>query len=107
MLWNDVVWRRDITDTWCPDCHREVAHFIRIIEALKLNNKHNPHIQVTYLGVDRTKHDPEGLTKDYQFSQIPTFIVSQAGKELGRIVESPSQSLEKDLVNILGPIDLW
>lgn len=90
-----------IVGTWCPDCHREVAHFIRIIETLTLTNKYNTNIQVTYLGVDRDKHDSENLTKDYQFSQIPTFIIQQNGKEVGRIIESPTHSLESDLVNIL------
>ncbi|WP_299491952.1 thioredoxin family protein [uncultured Shewanella sp.] len=85
-----------IVGTWCPDCHREIAHFIRIMEALEPAD-----INVTYLGVDRLKQDPENLSQDYQFERIPTFIVTQAGKELGRIVESPTLSLEKDLVKIL------
>ncbi|MCL1126316.1 thioredoxin family protein [Shewanella surugensis] len=88
-----------IIGTWCSDCHREVARFIRIIETLKLNNKHNIH--VTYLGVDRLKQDPEKRAQHYTFTQIPTFIIKQDGQELGRIVESPTDSLEVDLVNML------
>ncbi|MCG9964127.1 MAG: thioredoxin family protein [Shewanella sp.] len=85
-----------IIGTWCPDCHRETPRFIRIIEEVA-----NPNIKVTYIGVDRSKQDPEGLAAKYEFKRIPTFIVQQQGKEIGRIVERPTVSLEKDLVEIL------
>jgi thiol-disulfide isomerase/thioredoxin len=85
-----------IIGTWCPDCHRETPHFMRIIEAVA-----NPNIEVEYIGVDRSKQDPEGLAAKYAFSRIPTFIVKQQGNELGRIVERPQATLEADLVEIL------
>ncbi|WP_428636604.1 thioredoxin family protein [Shewanella sp.] len=85
-----------IIGTWCPDCHRETPRFIRIIEALN-----NPNIKVSYIGVDRKKQDPEGLAAKYDFTRIPTFIVKQDGKEIGRIVERPEISLEMDLAKIL------
>ena len=85
-----------IIGTWCPDCHRETPRFIRIMEAVN-----NPNIKVTFIGVDRQKHDPEGLAAKYDFKRIPTFMVIQDGKEIGRIVERPTESLEKDLANIL------
>ncbi|MCH1926222.1 thioredoxin family protein [Shewanella sp. C32] len=85
-----------IIGTWCPDCHRETPRFIRIMEAVN-----NPNIKVTFIGVDRQKQDPEGLAAKYDFKRIPTFMVLQDGKEIGRIVERPTESLEKDLANIL------
>lgn len=85
-----------IIGTWCPDCHRETPRFIRIMEQVA-----NPNIKVTYIGVDRTKQDPEGLAAKYQFTRIPTFIIQQQGKEIGRIVERPTVSLEQDLAAIL------
>jgi len=56
---------------------------------------------VRYIGVDRQKKDPEGLAAQYDFQRIPTFIVLQDGKEIGRIVERPEVSLEQDLAKIL------
>ncbi len=85
-----------IIGTWCPDCHRETPRFMRIMEAVA-----NPNIKVTYIGVDRAKTDPEGLAAKYDFKRIPTFIIQQKGKEIGRIVERPTVSLEKDLAEIL------
>ena len=85
-----------IIGTWCPDCHRETPRFIRLIEEIN-----NPNIQVTYIGVDREKQDPQGLAANYEFSRIPTFIVEQNDEEIGRIVERPEVSLEADLAKIL------
>ena len=85
-----------IIGTWCPDCHRETPRFIRIIEQIN-----NPNIKVTYIGVDRAKQDPEGLAANYEFTRIPTFIIEQDNKEIGRIVERPEVSLEADLAKIL------
>lgn len=84
-----------IIGTWCPDCHRETPRFIRIME-----EANNPNIKVTYIGVDRKKQDPQGLASQYEFTRIPTFIVMQKGKEMGRIVERPETSLEVDLAKI-------
>lgn len=86
-----------IIGTWCPDCHRETPRFIRIMEAAN-----NPHIKVKFIGVDRKKQDPENLAAQYEFKRIPTFIIEQNGKEIGRIVERPTASLEIDLAKILG-----
>lgn len=61
----------------------------------------NPNIKVTYIGVDRAKSDPQGLAAQYEFTRIPTIIVSQQGEELGRIIERPETSLEIDLAKIL------
>ena len=54
----------------------------------------------SYLGTV-PKKDEEGLAAQYEFSRILTFIVMQNGLEVGRIVERPLVSLEKDLVDIL------
>lgn len=85
-----------IIGTWCPDCHRETPRFIRIMEELN-----NPNITAKYIGVDRQKTDEAGLAAQYEFTRIPTFIVMQDGKEIGRIIERPTESLEKDLAKIL------
>ncbi len=85
-----------IIGTWCPDCHRETPRFIRIMEEVN-----NPNIKISFIGVDRKKQDPEGLAAKYEFQRIPTFIVQQKGKEIGRIVERPTVSLEADLAKLL------
>ncbi|WP_245709832.1 thioredoxin family protein [Ferrimonas sediminum] len=85
-----------IIGTWCPDCHRETPRFAKIVDLAG-----NDHLKVRYIGVDRSKADPQQLAAAYDFQRIPTFIIQQQGKEIGRIVESPTTSLEQDLVEIL------
>ena len=42
------------------------------------------------------------MYKTLQIKFVPTFIVSDnAGKELGRIVENPSKTLEEDLIKLI------
>ncbi len=87
-----------IVGTWCPDCHRETPRLAKI-----LAQANNPNLTVKYIGIDRSRTDPEGLAAQYDFQRIPTMLVFQQGEEQGRIVERPaSESLEQDLVNILG-----
>ncbi|MBY6187339.1 thioredoxin family protein [Marinobacter hydrocarbonoclasticus] len=87
-----------IVGTWCPDCHRETPRLAKI-----LAEANNPNISVKYIGIDRTRTDPEGLAAQYDFQRIPTVLVFQQGEEQGRIVERPaSETLEQDLLNILG-----
>jgi thiol-disulfide isomerase/thioredoxin len=85
-----------IVGTWCPDCFREVSRLIKVLAHLD-----NPKIKARYIGVDRNKLDDAGLAAQFDFSRIPTIIVRQKGQEIGRIVESPSLSLEQDLLKIL------
>jgi hypothetical protein len=37
----------------------------------------------------------------YDIERVPTFIIYKEGKEIGRIIETPVQSLEADLQKIL------
>lgn len=85
-----------ILGTWCPDCFREVPRLIKLLEKLD-----NPLIQARYLGVDRSKQDSSGLAAQFEFNRIPTIIVRQGGREIGRIVEQPKHSLQQDLAAIL------
>ncbi|RLV59010.1 thioredoxin [Parashewanella curva] len=85
-----------IIGTWCPDCHREIPRLAKVIDAIKGKN-----ITVEYIGVDKQKTDPENISAQYQFERIPTIILHHDQQELGRIIEKPQQSLEKDLVEIL------
>ncbi|GAA5186654.1 thioredoxin family protein [Ferrimonas gelatinilytica] len=85
-----------IVGTWCPDCHRETPRLAKI-----LNEVNNPAFTITYIGIDRTRTDPEGLSSSYDFQRIPSILVHQEQKEIGRIVESPETTLEQDLLRIL------
>ncbi len=86
--------------TWCPDSQREVPRFLKALDLA-----HNPpSIQVKLIASDRSKKDKENLSTKYKIERVPTFVVLSQGKEIGRIVEHPKDSVEKDFVAILKTI---
>ncbi|WP_420572227.1 TlpA family protein disulfide reductase [Kordia sp.] len=86
--------------TWCEDSQREVPHFFRIIDIMKLDGK-----DIEIITVDEDKMTPDHLEDGFNITNVPTFIFSKEGKELNRIVESPVESLEKDMLSILSGED--
>ncbi len=80
----------------CSDSREQLPRFFKI-----LNELNYPVNTITLIGVNREKqglsNEAEGL--DIEF--VPTIIFYKDGKEIGRIVETPAESLEKDLLKIL------
>lgn len=85
-----------ILATWCPDSKREVPRFFRIYDQSGLDLA-----RVTMIAVDRTKKDAEGLTQKHGVERVPTFIFFRAGRELGRVVERATTTLEADMAAIV------
>jgi len=82
--------------TWCPDCRREAPRFLKVVE-----KSGNTLIKFQMMGLDRTKRDSLGLAEKYKIEYVPTFVVLQEDREIGRIIEIPMLSIEQDLVEIL------
>ncbi|WP_300566851.1 thioredoxin family protein [Flavobacterium sp.] len=82
--------------TWCEDSQHQVPGFYQVLEQLKFDEKN-----VTLITVDRSKSTPDHLEKDKNITNVPTFIFYKNGKEMHRIVESPVESLEKDMLKIV------
>lgn len=87
--------------TWCSDSQREIPRFYKILDYIGFNQKHLELVCVDN-HPDRYKQSPGGETKTWNITNVPTFIVLKDGKELGRIVEYPETTLERDLAKILG-----
>lgn len=85
-----------VLGSWCPDSHREVPRFNKIIDECGLQR-----IKITYLGVDMNKIAPIGDYEKLDIKRVPTFIVYRNNIETGRIIEYPVTSLEGDLLEIL------
>jgi len=87
--------------TWCGDSKREVPRFIKILETLDF-----PMENLKIVALDRRKENykksPTGEEWGLHIIKVPTFIFYCNGKEVNRIVESPIESLEKDMANIIG-----
>lgn len=82
--------------TWCEDSQRETPAFYKILDLAGIDvNK------VKLITVSEEKDTPQGLEKGQDITNVPTIILSKKGEEIGRIVEYPIESLEKDLSKIL------
>jgi thiol-disulfide isomerase/thioredoxin len=81
--------------TWCEDSKTHVPAFIQVANKIELN--------FVLIGVNREKECPfdKKECKNWDITNVPTFIVKRDGKEIGRIIETPSKSIEKDLLEIL------
>jgi thiol-disulfide isomerase/thioredoxin len=82
--------------TWCGDSKRETPQFYNILEAAYFDMD-----QLTMITVDRSKKKPVKLVSDYNIQRVPTFIFYRNGAEIGRYVERPRESLEKDMLKIV------
>ncbi len=82
--------------TWCSDSKREVPRFFKVLKEAGLSDS-----VVTMIGVDRQKFSLDGSSMVYRVERIPTFIIFRNGVEVGRIVEAPHESLERDMLNLL------
>jgi len=95
---SDKQWHIDVVfGAWCGDSKEHLPHFYKIIQ--------NSHLfewkEVTLIATDRDKKAGELNIEDLKIEFVPTFIFYVDGKEIGRIVETPEESLEKDLLKII------
>ena len=81
--------------TWCGDSRKEVPRIAKIFKTLGV-----PEENVKYICVDRDKVSPGNEQEGKDIRYVPTLIVNQGNKEIGRIVESPIGTLESDLLEI-------
>ena len=86
--------------TWCGDSKREVPRFYKVLDELGFDDK-----KIKLVNLDSRdeayKQSPNGEEKGLNIHRVPTFIFYKEGKDIGRIVESPTTSLEIDIAQIL------
>jgi thiol-disulfide isomerase/thioredoxin len=96
---SDKIKNTDITivmGTWCSDSRTLVPEFYKILDYLNY-----PSDKVKLINIDRDKKGRDDEIAGLNIRLVPTFIFYHNGKEVGRIVESPAETLEKDLEIIL------
>jgi thioredoxin-related protein len=58
--------------------------------------------KISIIGVDGAKQAEKGLIDSLKITNVPTFIFTdKKGKEVGRITERPTETLEKDMLKVL------
>ena len=82
--------------TWCGDSKRETPRFFKVLEQANYKLKN-----LELITVNRSKKTPDNLQEGLNIKRVPTFIFYKKGKEVGRYVEYPRESLEKDILKIV------
>ncbi len=85
-----------VLGTWCGDSRDQIPRFFRLTDLLKLDSH-----AMKLIGVDRQKQAVTMDISHLNILRVPTFIFYRNEKEIGRIIETPQVSLEKDMLNIL------
>ncbi len=79
---------------WCGDSLDHVPTFLKIQDQLNFAD-------VQYVAVGRKLADDTGIVESFGIERVPTFLFFVNGEEIGRIVETPTVSMEQDVVDIL------
>ncbi len=87
---------------WCEDSQIQVPRMLRVLKDAGWDVEDEK--QVKIYGVDENKWAGFEGFQAMNIVNVPTFIVYYNNKEVGRIVEKPKTTLEKDLVEILQKI---
>ncbi|MFM2388248.1 MAG: hypothetical protein RL660_3005 [Bacteroidota bacterium] len=87
--------------TWCEDTQYLLPKFTKVMDACKV-----PNTAIEIYGVDRSKQALNVESQLYKIVRVPTIIIIEGPREVGRVVESLTQSnieteilylIEKDL----------
>ncbi len=84
--------------SWCSDSQEQVPRFIKIADLAGISPD-----QISIWCLDRKKHCGaiSDLIVQSAIEKVPTFIFYQGENEIGRITETPIESLESDWLKIL------
>lgn len=86
--------------TWCGDSKWEFPRMLKILAAANFDTTN---LSIVCVGneAEMYKKSPQGEEKGRNIQRVPTLIIYEKNKEIGRIIESPIVTLEKDLLKIL------
>ena len=86
--------------TWCGDSRREVPRVLKMLDCCGFPEKNLTLIMVSNKD-SLYKKSPQHEEVGKNIVRVPTIIIEQNGNEIGRIIEFPKTSLEKDMLSIL------
>lgn len=85
-----------VLGSWCGDSREQLPRFVKILDMLHINME-----KVNMIAVDSYKTARKVDVSGMHIEMVPTFIFYKEGSEIGRIVETPLETLEVDMLNIL------
>ena len=86
--------------TWCDDSHFIVPKFFSLLDSASFSQD-----KVSMFGVDRSKKTLRHFAEAMGITNVPTIIVMNKGKEVGRVVEYGKYGLfDKELAEIMNAV---
>jgi len=82
--------------TWCPDTKKNVSAYFKIMDMVD-----NSLIMTSYIGIPRDNDFRKPFIEGKNIIKVPTFIITIDNQEKGRIIENPTKSVEKDILDII------
>jgi hypothetical protein len=84
-----------VMGTWCSDSQEQVPRFYKILDQAGYKD------DVTIFCVNKDKRAGPASIDALKIEKVPTFIFYRNTTELGRIIETPSGTLEQDILAIV------
>lgn len=81
-----------VLGTWCSDSKEQFPRFLSLLDYMKFNENN-----LTIICVDRSKKTISENIDSLHIVLVPTMIFYRGGNEIGRITETPVETLESDL----------
>ncbi len=85
-----------VMGTWCEDSQEQVPAFFKLLDGFKFPDSH-----IEIIAVNRKKTAGDVDISALSIQRVPTFVFYRNDREIGRIVEKPSSTLEKSMLLIL------
>jgi len=85
-----------VMGTWCSDSRREVLRFYKILDEIEY-----PSENINLINVNREMIGLADEVDGLEIHFVPTVIFYRNEEEIGRIIEMPYESLEKDMLEIV------
>lgn len=86
--------------TWCGESKADIPKLLRILRDAAVDST-----QIKLIFLNNTanlyKQSPQHEEEGKNIVRTPTYIIYNGKKEMGRIIDSPIESFEKDLLKIL------
>jgi thiol-disulfide isomerase/thioredoxin len=86
--------------TWCGESKADLPKFLKILKESAVDSS-----QVKLIFLNNTaslfKQSPQHEEAGKNIVRTPTYIIYDGKKEMGRIIDAPIESFEKDLLKIL------